>query len=78
MAKLTGEEQRRIQPKLRMIRNGDTVVNALRSEHSPSVSVSERVTKRLVIQERRGDHSAPALYEELGREQARQPGVGTP
>ena len=59
MAHLTGEEQRRIQPKLRMIRNGDAVVNALRSEHSPSVAVSETVTKKLGIQERRGDRSAP-------------------
>ena len=46
MPRLTGAEQRRIQPKLRMIRNGDAVVNALRSEHSPSVSVSETATTR--------------------------------
>ena len=65
MAQLTGAEQRRIQPKLRMIRNGDAVVNALRSEHSPSVSVSETVTTRLGIQERRGDHSVPVSNEEL-------------
>ena len=78
MAQLTGAEQRRIQPKLRMIRNGDAVVNALRSEHSPSVSVSETVTTRLRIPERRGDHSGPVSKEELRKAKERKPGPGSP
>ena len=78
MAKLTGEEKRRIQPKLRMIRNGDAVVNALRSEHSPSVSVSEAVTKRLGIRERRGDRSAPVSQGELREAEVERPDPGTP
>ena len=78
MAQLTGAEQRRIQPKLRMIRNGDAVVNALRSEHSPSVLVSETVTTRLRIPERRGDHSVPVSKEELRKAKERKPGPGSP
>ena len=64
MDSLSGEKKRRIQPKLRMIRNGDAVVNALRSEHSPSVSVSETVTRRLGVEEKRGDRSAPISSKE--------------
>jgi hypothetical protein len=41
---LLGAELRKVQPKLRMVSNGTTVVNAIRAEAAPSVAVrSERI-----------------------------------
>ena len=66
--KLTGEAQRRIQPKLRMIRNGDAVVNTVRAEHSPSVAVSGGLAAKLAVS--RGDASIPLRQAELRKEAA--------
>lgn len=78
MASLTGREQRRIQPKLRMIRNGDTVVNALRAEQSPSVVVSEAIQKKMHVPELRGDRCAPVTKRELRKPKGKKPGPGKP
>ena len=76
MAKLTGREQRRLQPKLRMIRNGDVVVNALRSEHSPSVSVAQSITRKMGIRRLRGDHCGPVPKPR--KTKGKKPGPGKP
>ena len=65
MPKLTGEQQRRLQPKLRMISDGDDVVNAIRSECSPAVALTESRTKRLKVAETRRDDSAPMTLAQL-------------
>ncbi len=76
MAKLSGVAQRCLQPKLRMVRNGDTVVNALRSEHSPSVVVSESVTAGLGIEALRGDQCVPATEARRRPSKGKRPGAG--
>ena len=45
-----GEEEFKIQPKLRMIANGDTDVNLLRAEYCSSIcAVSESIAKRIAV-----------------------------
>lgn len=78
MTKLTGREKRRIQPKLRMVRNGDTVVNALRSEHSPSVVVPDAITKKMGIGEQRGDLCVPIAKRDLKETKGKKPKKGQP
>ena len=42
-----GENLRRLQPKLRMVANGDTEVNVLRAGHAAAVAVSERLAEKV-------------------------------
>ncbi len=54
-----GNERSKIQPKLRMVSNGDTTVNVLRAEHSSCVCVrSKKVARKVPV--RRGEGFLPA------------------
>ena len=59
-----------------MIRNGDVVVNALRSEHSPSVSVAQSITRKMGIRGLRGDHCGPVPKPR--KTKGKKPGPGKP
>ena len=58
--------EQRVQPKLRMIANGDTEVNALRAEHAAAIAVPEKVARR--VSELRAQDSVP-----IAREAVRKP-----
>ncbi len=45
----SGETLRRLQPKLRMVADGDTNVNVVRAEHAAAVAVSERLAERVPV-----------------------------
>src|SRR5690348_6225064 len=53
-----GPAARKLQPKLRMVANGDTGVNALRAEHAAAVKVRPNVIKGM--ETCRGDTAVPA------------------
>ena len=54
---------RKLQPKLRMVANGSTEVNALRAEHASAIKVSESVAAK--VPTLRDDDAAPAQAEEV-------------
>lgn len=60
-----GEDYRKCQPKLRMIANGSSKVNALRAEQSASVAVPDMTCKLHDIAIQRGDDAVPLTKEEL-------------
>ena len=67
MAKtISSQSTRKIQPKLRMIRNGSSDVNCVRAEHAASVAASSKQTIRQ-IGIVRDETSAPHLREDLGK-----------
>ena len=55
-------EASKLQPKLRMLANGSTTVNARRAEHAAAVKVSEQVAAR--VAPARGDVAAPLAEDE--------------
>jgi subtilisin family serine protease len=61
-----GENFRKFQPKLRMIANGDSVVNAIRAEQCASIAVTgKQFLENTPVQ--RGDNSAPLRKRDLPR-----------
>lgn len=62
-----GDDYRKCQPKLRMIANGSSKVNALRAEQSASVAVPDLKCKLHNIAIQRGDNAVPMTKDELRR-----------
>lgn len=63
---LLGAETRKVQPKLRMIANGSTTVNVLRSEQRASISVAKQSLLN-TIEPQRGAEAVPVKRNELPR-----------
>lgn len=63
---LLGEDTRKVQPKLRMIANGSTVVNVMRSEQCASISVAKQSLLK-EIEPQRGVEAVPVKRSELPR-----------
>src|SRR5262245_57669601 len=65
----TALRARKLQPKLRLIANGDSTVNTLRAEQCGCLAV--RSPKLLKIPQRRGDGAEPGKREDLPKRDAR-------
>jgi len=63
--KLTGSGLRKVQPKLRMVANGNTEVNVLRAEHAAAVAVAPEQAEALAAV--RSDNGTPAAPPEAPR-----------
>ncbi|MBM3812052.1 MAG: peptidase S8 and S53 subtilisin kexin sedolisin [Acidimicrobiia bacterium] len=59
--KLVGKQQRKLHPKLRVIANGSTQVNTLRSEHCSSIAVDDEQTLKSIAPARGAGIAAAAL-----------------
>lgn len=67
MKKITDQSQNKISPKLRMVSNANSVVNAIRAEYSASISVKDQKLLNNVAVQRTAVPKALALEEVAGK-----------